>query len=71
VANCSVCAHYSFTKRIEEFAREENMALVHHHEPDRSHDLALVVLALVICGIIAAAVPFLKFCVDGMFAVFQ
>jgi len=47
------------------------MALVHHHEPDRSHDLALVVLALVICGIIAAAVPFLKFCVDGMFAVFQ
>ena len=71
MANCFICAHYSFTERIEEFAREEAMALVHHHEPDRSHDLALVVLALVVCGIIAAAVPFLKFCVDGMFAVFQ
>jgi predicted MPP superfamily phosphohydrolase len=55
----------------KKFAREENMALVHHHEPDRSRDLALVELALVVCGIIAAAVPFLKFCVDGMFAVFQ
>jgi hypothetical protein len=47
------------------------MALVHHHEPDRSHDLALVVLALVICGIIAAAVPFLKVCVDGLFGLFS
>ena len=48
------------------------MALVHHHrEPDRSHDLALVGLALVVCGIIAAAVPFLKLCVDGVFALFS
>ena len=47
------------------------MALVHHHEPDRSRDLALVVLALVVFGIIAAAVPFLKICVDGLFALIQ
>jgi hypothetical protein len=52
-------------------AWEEIMALVHHHEPDRSHDLALVVLALVVCGIIAAAVPFLKVCVDGLFGLFS
>lgn len=47
------------------------MALVHHHEPDRSRDIALCGLALVVFGIIAAAVPFLKFCVDGCFALFQ
>jgi hypothetical protein len=47
------------------------MALVHHHEPDRSRDLALVGLALVVFGIIAAAVPCLKLCVDGYFALFQ
>ncbi|HWA03794.1 MAG TPA: hypothetical protein VG819_09720 [Rhizomicrobium sp.] len=47
------------------------MALVHHHEPDRAHDLALVVLALVVAGIIAAAVPLLRFCVDGLFGFFQ
>jgi hypothetical protein len=47
------------------------MALVHRHEPDRSRDLALMVLVLVVFGIIAAAVPCLKICVDGMFAVFQ
>jgi hypothetical protein len=47
------------------------MALVHHSEPDRAHDLALVGLALVVFGIIAAAVPCLKLCVDGMFALFQ
>jgi hypothetical protein len=47
------------------------MALVHHHEPDRAHDLALVALALVVFGIIAASVPVLKMCVDGVFAVFQ
>jgi hypothetical protein len=47
------------------------MALVHHHESDRSHDLSLIVLALVICGIIAAAVPFLKACVDGLFSLFS
>jgi hypothetical protein len=47
------------------------MALVHHHEPDRAHDAALVILAVVIFGIIAAAVPCLKACVDGFFALFQ
>ncbi len=47
------------------------MALVHHHEPDRSSDLALIGLALVVFGIIAAAVPCLKVCVDGFFALFQ
>jgi hypothetical protein len=71
MAKYTICAHYSFTERIEEFAWEEVMALVHHHEPDRSRDLALVALALVVFGIIAAAVPCLKFCVDGVFAVFQ
>jgi hypothetical protein len=47
------------------------MALVHHHEPDRIHDLALVGLALVVFGIIAAAVPCLKACVDALFGLFQ
>jgi hypothetical protein len=47
------------------------MALVHHHEPDRIHDFALAGLALVVFGIIAAAVPFLKLCVDWCFAIFQ
>ncbi len=47
------------------------MALVHHHEPDRFRDLALAGLALVVAGIIAAAVPVLKFCVDGFFTLFQ
>ncbi len=47
------------------------MALVHHHEPDRSHDLALIGLAVVVFGIIAAAVPVLKFCVDCCFTLFQ
>jgi hypothetical protein len=47
------------------------MALVHHHEPDRSRDLALVGLAAVIIGVIAAAVPILKLCVDYCFALFQ
>jgi hypothetical protein len=47
------------------------MALVHRHEPDRSHDLALVGLALVVFAIIAATVPCLKVCVDGIFGLFQ
>jgi hypothetical protein len=47
------------------------MALVHHHEPDRSHALARGGLALVVFGIIAAAVPMLKFCVDFCFTLFQ
>ncbi|HEX3675282.1 MAG TPA: hypothetical protein VHU87_13495 [Rhizomicrobium sp.] len=42
------------------------MSLVHH--PDRSHDLALVGLVLVVFGIIAAAVPCLKVAVDQLFA---
>ena len=47
------------------------MALVHHPEPDRTRDLALIGLALVVFGIIAAAVPCLKVCVDGLFRLFQ
>lgn len=47
------------------------MALVHHHEPDRLHDLALIGLAIVVFGIIAAAVPCLKAIVDSFFALFQ
>jgi hypothetical protein len=47
------------------------VALVHSHEPDRSHDLALVGLAMIVVAIIAAAVPILKFCVDSCFALFQ
>jgi hypothetical protein len=47
------------------------MALIHHHEPDRAHDVALIALALVVFGIIAAAVPCLKTCVDWFFALFQ
>ena len=41
---------------------EEFMSLVHH--PDRSHDLSLIGLVLVIFAIIAAAVPCLKLAVD-------
>ena len=44
------------------------MALVHDHRPDRAHDFALVGLVLVVFGIIAAAVPFLKMAVDQFFA---
>jgi len=47
------------------------MALVHTHEPDVRQDIALVGLALVVCGIIAAAVPCLKFCVDMCFGLLQ
>ena len=47
------------------------MALVHHHEPDRARDFALVGLALVVFGIVAAAVPCLKICVDAAFRLFQ
>jgi len=47
------------------------MALVHNHEPDRSHDLALCGLAVIVFAIIAAAVPLLKFCVDFGFTLFQ
>lgn len=43
------------------------MALV-HHEPDRTRDLALVGLALVVFAIIAAAVPCCKICVDQAFS---
>jgi hypothetical protein len=42
------------------------MALVHH--PDRSQDLALVGLVLVVFAIIAAAVPCLKIAVDQFFS---
>lgn len=47
------------------------MAVVHHHEPNRTHDMALCGLALFVIAIIAAAVPVLKFCVDSCFALFQ
>ena len=47
------------------------MSLVHHHEPDRSRDLALVGLAMVVFAIVAAAVPCLKICVDGFFGLIQ
>lgn len=42
------------------------MALV--HRPDRLHDLSLVGLFLVVVGIIAAAVPCMKFLVDRLFS---
>jgi hypothetical protein len=42
------------------------MSLVHH--PDRSHDLSLIGLILVVFGIIAAAVPCLKVAVDQLFS---
>jgi hypothetical protein len=42
------------------------MALVHHR--DRSHDLSLVGLFLVVIGIIAAAVPCMKVLVDRLFS---
>jgi hypothetical protein len=44
------------------------MSLVQH--PDRSHDLSLVGLILVVFGIIAAAVPCLKMAVDQLFSLF-
>ena len=47
------------------------MALVHTHAPCRSSDRALIGLAVLVCAVIAAAVPILKFCVDGCFALFQ
>jgi hypothetical protein len=47
------------------------MALVHHHGPDRAHDLALLGLVLVVIAIIAAAVPFLRLCVDSLFGLLQ
>jgi hypothetical protein len=47
------------------------MALVHHHGPDRAHDLALLGLVLVVIAIIAAAVPFLRLCVDSLFSLLQ
>jgi hypothetical protein len=50
---------------------EKALALVHHHGPDRAHDLALAMLALVVAGVIAIAVPLLRFCVDGIFGLFQ
>jgi hypothetical protein len=46
---------------------EENMALVHHHEPDRVHDWSLVGLVAVIFGIIALAVPFVRMAIDQIF----
>lgn len=55
---------------IERIHGEESMALV-HHEPDRSHDLHLCGLAVLIVAIIAASVPVLKFVVDWCFALFQ
>jgi beta-lactamase regulating signal transducer with metallopeptidase domain len=64
------CAHNT-CGRIVESVREEIMALVHHHEPDRSRDLALCGLVLVVAAIIAAAIPVLKLCVDGCFGLFQ
>jgi hypothetical protein len=43
------------------------MTLVHHQAPDRSHDLSIVALVLVVFAIIAAAVPCLKIAVDQIF----
>jgi hypothetical protein len=47
------------------------LALVHKHEPDWSHDLALVGLALVLIAVIAISVPCLKFVVDMLFRLTQ
>jgi len=47
------------------------MALVRHHEPAWVRDVALVGLVLVVFGIIAAAIPCLKMCVDWFFGLFQ
>ncbi|HTT99460.1 MAG TPA: hypothetical protein VMF58_15540 [Rhizomicrobium sp.] len=63
-------AHFA-TSGPKVLAKEEAMALVHNHEPDRSHDLALCGLAVIVFAIIAAAVPLLKFCVDFGFTLFQ
>ncbi|HVZ92315.1 MAG TPA: hypothetical protein VG843_11745 [Rhizomicrobium sp.] len=46
------------------------MALVHHHEPDHAHDMALIGLAALVIGIIAVAVPVLRVCVDYLFGLF-
>lgn len=46
------------------------MALVHHHQADRKHDLALVGLVLVVFGIIALAVPCAKMAIDQAFSLF-
>lgn len=43
------------------------MAVIHHHEPDRGRDLALLGLVLVLFGIIAISIPCLKVCVDYAF----
>jgi len=43
------------------------MALVHDHR-DRSRDISLVGLVLVVFGIIAVSVPCLKLAVDQFFA---
>jgi hypothetical protein len=43
------------------------MALVHDHQ-DRSRDLSLIGLVLVVFGIIAVSVPCLKMAVDQLFA---
>jgi len=47
------------------------LALAHRHEPDWTHDLALVGLGLVLIGIIAVSVPCLKFLVDIVFGLTQ
>jgi len=57
--------------RIGESGMRGNMALVHHHGPDRGHDMALMGLAILVIAIIAAAVPFLRLCVDSLFGFFQ
>ncbi len=46
------------------------MSLVHRHEPNRVHNLALLGLVLVVFGIIAVAVPLSKVCIDSIFALF-
>jgi len=44
------------------------MALVHNHQTDRTHDLSLVGLVLVVFGIIALAVPSARFVIDQLFS---
>lgn len=45
------------------------MAIV--HEPDRTHDLSLCGLALVVFGIIAISIPVLQIVVSQLFAIFE